>query len=73
MQFKPLSQLTRGSFLVRSTDFSATFHHSVLELANNMHVKVYLKTCLFSKSDLFMAIFQMLAKGQSFIILKMLR
>ena len=67
MQFKPLSQLTQGSFLVRSTDFPANFNHSVLELANKMYVKVYPKTCLFSKSDLSTAIFQILPKVQSFI------
>ena len=68
MQFKPLSQLTQTVIpcTVRSTDFPATLHHSILELANKMHVKGYLKICLFSKSDLSTAIFQRLATIQIF-------
>ena len=38
-----------------------------------MYVNLYLKTCLFSKSDLSTAISQILAKVQTFTILKMLR
>ena len=58
---KPLSQLIQGSFIVRSRDFPATFLHSIFALANNIYVKVYLKTSLFSKSDLSKAIFHILA------------
>ena len=41
--------------------------------SNSRPVKVYLKICLFSKSDLSTAICQILAKVQTFTILKMLR
>ena len=65
-QFKPLSQLIQGSFLVRSIDLLATFLHSIFALANNIYVKSTLKTSLFRKYYLSTPIFHILAAVQSF-------
>ena len=57
----------QGSFLVRSRDFPENFSHIIFAIGfNHIYVKVYLKTSLFSKYYLSMAIFLILAEVQSF-------